>query len=279
MGIRIDTAGAGYTAPARRLPGILDDSSYYSLGVVSGADLCVLGGTKHPSCWEPLKNAWHELDERERERISASRAQAMLDRGLIAALPSRPGNSVRYVLVDDLRILLAAREFPAFTIVTHHEPRTPDVTYFQPSGTSAIVQEIPERSGRHWPRSPGSPLDVIFSYRFSGQAFAAQELARWALKPVPTDRSRPKPPRLICFSGRTEAGRHASYQLAVHRNGNKAHVDAPGTSAAFTHRELVSFLTDTVTGWADTRRSLAARTASAVSSEPADRSDDPEPFR
>jgi len=28
MGIRIDTAGADYTAPARRLLGILDDSSY-----------------------------------------------------------------------------------------------------------------------------------------------------------------------------------------------------------------------------------------------------------
>jgi hypothetical protein len=48
---------------------------------------------------------------------------------------------------------------------------------------------------------------------------------------------------------------------------------------SLTHRELVSFLTDTVTRWADTRRSLAARTASAVSTEPADRSDDPEPFR
>jgi hypothetical protein len=268
MGIRIDTTGTDYTAPARRLLGILDDSSYYSLGVVFGADLCVLGGTRHPSCWEPLKTAWHQLDERERERVSQSRLQSMLARGLIAALPSGPDSSVRYVPGDDLRILLAARESPAFTIATHHEPRTPDVTYFQPSGTSAIVQEIPERAGRHWPRPPRSPLDVIFSYRFSSQAFAARELARWALKPVPAARSRPKPPRLICFSGRTEAGRHASYQLAVHRNGKKAHVDAPGISADFTHRELAGFLTDTVTSWAGTRRSLAARPASAVSSEP-----------
>ena len=91
--------------------------------------------------------------------------------------------------------------------------------------------------------------------------------ARWALKPVPAARSQPKPPRLICFSGRTEAGRHASYQLAVHRNGKKAHVDAPGISADFTPRELAGFLADTVTRWADTRRSLAARPA-AVSSEP-----------
>lgn len=268
MEIRIDTTDTDYTAPARVLLGILDDSSYYSLGVVFGADLCVLGGTKHPSCWEPLKNAWHQLDEPERERISASRVQTMLNRGLIAALPSDPDSHPRYVLSDDLRILLAAREFPAFTIVTHHEPRTPDVTYFQPSGTSAIVQEIPERAGRHWPRPPRSPLEVIFSYRFSNQAFAARELARWALKPVPADRARPKPPRLICFSGRTEADSHASYQIAVHRNGKKAHVDAPGMSADFTHHELAGFLTDTVSRWAGTRRSLAARAASADSSEP-----------
>lgn len=82
------------------------------------------------------------------------------------------------------------------------------------------------------------------------------------------ENGRPKPPRLICFSARTEAGRHASYQLAVHRNGKKAHVDAPGISADFTHRELAGFLTDTVTSWAGARRSLAARAASAVSSEP-----------
>ena len=85
----------------------------------------------------------------------------MLDRGLIAALPSGPGSHaflpVRYVLGDDLRILLAAREFPAFTIAAHHEPRTPDVTYFQPSGTSAIVQEIPERAASCWLRPPRRP--------------------------------------------------------------------------------------------------------------------------
>jgi hypothetical protein len=265
MGIRIDTTGTDYTAPARRLLGILDDSSYYSLGVMFGADLCVLGAASHPTTWEPLKNAWHQLDEDERERVSHSRVQSMLNRGLIVALPSGTGSHavlpVRYVLGDDLRILLAAREFPAFTIATHHEPRTPDVTYFQPAGTSAIVQEIPERAGSRWPRSPRSPLDVIFSYRFSNQAFAAKELARWALKPVQATRSRPKPPRLICFSGRTAAGRYASYQLAVHRNGKKAHVDAPGISADFTPRELAGFLADTVTRWAGTRRSLAARPA------------------
>ena len=148
-------------------------------------------------------------------------------------------------------------------IATHHESRIPAVSYFQLSGTSAIVQEIPERADNDGLGSPRSPLDVIFSYRLSNQAFAARELARWALKPVLTAPFRPKPPRLICFSGRTEGGRQASYQLAVHRNGKKAHIDGPDISADFTERQLACFLTDVVTRWTSTHRSLAAPAADA----------------
>jgi hypothetical protein len=72
----------------------------------------------------------------------------------------------------------------------------------------------------------------MFSYRLSTQAFAAAELARWALKPIAAARYQPKPPRLICFFGRTEGGRQASYQLTIHRNGKKAHIDGPDISAA-----------------------------------------------
>jgi hypothetical protein len=96
----------------------------------------------------------------------------------------------------------------------------------------------------------------MFSYRLSTQAFAAAELARWALKPIPAARYQPKPPRLICFFGRTEGGRQASYQLTIHRNGKKAHIDGPDISADFTNHQLTRFLTDVVTKWTDTHRSL-----------------------
>jgi hypothetical protein len=72
----------------------------------------------------------------------------------------------------------------------------------------------------------------MFSYLLPTQAFAASELARWALKPVPATRHRPKPPRLICFFGRTEACRPVSYQLTIHRSGKKAHIDAPDSPLA-----------------------------------------------
>ncbi|MGH3292109.1 MAG: hypothetical protein ACRDP7_09905, partial [Trebonia sp.] len=136
---------------------------------------------------------------------------------------------------------------------THHESRTPAVTYFQPKDTNAIVQEIPERVDTADPGKPTTPLDVMFSYRLSTPAFAAAELARWALKPVPAARYKPKPPRLICFFRRTEGGRQTSYQLTIHRNGKKAHIDGPDISADFGRQQLTRFLDDVVTKWSDSR--------------------------
>ena len=101
----------------------------------------------------------------------------------------------------------------------------PAVTYFQPWGTSAIVQEIPERMDDADQAPARSPLDVMFSYRLSTQAFTARELARWALKPVPVARYQPRPPRLISFFGRTESGRANSGPTSTART-------SPPTSAA-----------------------------------------------
>ena len=49
--MHIDTADAGRTMGARALLDQLDDSKVLSLGVLSGAELCVLGGMGHPACW------------------------------------------------------------------------------------------------------------------------------------------------------------------------------------------------------------------------------------
>jgi hypothetical protein len=101
-----------------------------------------------------------------------------------------------YQLNAELGILLDARTCPARIIATHHESRTPTITYFQLRGAGAIVEEIPERvenGHRHRPESAG----VIFSYRLLTPAFAAGELARWAMKPIPVGRYQPRPPVVI----------------------------------------------------------------------------------
>jgi hypothetical protein len=259
MSMRIDTADVGLTEEARALLDSLDDSTFVSLGVLFGADLCVLGGTRHPACWKLLKSAWQQLDEQEQEEITEASTRAMRARDLITE--QGPGRGVEaliipacYKMSTQLRILLGARESPVFMIATHHESRTPAVTYFQPRGTSAIVQEVPERTVAVDRRPALSPLDVMFSYRLFTQAFAAAELARWALKPVPAARYQPKPPRLISFFSCTEGGRENSYQLTVLGNGKKAHIDGPDISADLSRQQLTHFLTDVVAKWADTHR-------------------------
>jgi hypothetical protein len=151
-------------------------------------------------------------------------------------------------------VLLSARQDPAFIIATHHEFRAPAVTYFQFSGSGAIVQEIPERTDTRSDAAPRSPLDVMFSYRLSTQAFAAAELARWAQKPVAAARYEPKPPRLISFFSRTAAGRTTSYQLTVRRSGRRTHVDGSDISADLGARELTHYLNDLITNWSAAHR-------------------------
>jgi hypothetical protein len=265
MNLRIDTADAGHTAGCQALLDSLDDTTFASLGVLFGTDLCALGGTQHPTCWEALKSAWDQLDPKKRDQLAQTTVLSLRDRDLLTEPAVGAGvaallHPAPYKMNAKLRILLSAREHPAFMIATHHESRIPAVTYFQPKGTNAIVQEIPERKDDPDLGLPRNPLDVMFSYRLSTQAFAAAELSRWSLKPVPAARYQPKPPRLICFFGKTETGRHVSYQLTVHRNGKKAHVDGPDISADFTSQGLTHFLTGVVAEWSAAQRTILPMT-------------------
>lgn len=247
MGKRIDLAEVGNTAETRALLDRLDDSEVISLGVLSGADLCVLGATGHPVCWEPLRSAWGRLDEKEREQLSESSALGMLRRDLVREQPAGRGAEALFVpgsykLGAELGVLLSARRSPGLIIATHHESRIPAITYFQPREARAIVEEIPERADGGSPGTPRSPLGVIFSYRLLTPGSAAGELARWAMKPIPVLPYQPQAPRLICFFGRTEGDSPVSYQLAIHADGEKAHVDGPGISADLGSDELSALL-------------------------------------
>jgi hypothetical protein len=259
--MHIDTADAGRTVAARALLDQLDDSNVVSLGVLSGAELCVLGGTGHPVCWGPLKSAWRQLDQMEREQLAETSTLAMFHRGLVKDQP--PGRGVKalffpacYKLSAELGLLLGARKSPALVVATHHESRTPAVTYFQPRGTTAIVEEVPDRADNGIAGAARSPLDVIFSYRLLTWDFAVNELARWGLKPIPAARYRPIPPRLICFFGGTEGDSLASCQLTIYGNGEQARVYGPGISADLGSQELTRFITDLLTKWADSHNSL-----------------------
>jgi hypothetical protein len=249
MRMRIDVGEVGRTAEARALLQRLHENEVISLGVLSGADLCTLGATGHPVCWEPLRGAWGRLDEKDRERLAESSTLGLLHRDLIK--DQTPGRGVEalifpacYQLSAELGILLDARMRPARIIATHHESRTPAITYFQLRGADAIVEEIPERVEDGAPASLRSPLRVIFSYRLLTSAFAAGELARWAMKPILVGRYQPRPPRLICFFGCGEGDSPRSYQLNIHADGEKVHVDGPDISGDVGSCELTRLMTD-----------------------------------
>jgi hypothetical protein len=256
MGKRIDVREVGRTAEARALLDRLDDSKVISLGVLSGADLCTLGATWHPVCWEALRGAWCRLDEKEREHLTETSALGMLRRELVKAPPAGRGvealiGPASYKPSAELGLLLGARQSPALIIATHHESRTPAITYFQPQGVGAFVEEIPERVDNGMPGPPRSPLNVIFGYRLLTPAFAARELARWAIKSIPVARYQPKPPRLICFFSCGEGVSPASYQLTIHAGGEKARVDGPDISAELDGEELTSLMTDVTSKWVE----------------------------
>ncbi len=245
----IDVAAAGQTAGARALLDQLDDSGVISLGVLSGADLCTLGAVSIRCAGTRLRDAWGRLDEKEREHLAESSALGLLHRGLIKE--QSPGRGVEalifpacYQLSAELEILLSARTCPARIIATHHESRTSAITYFQPGGASAIVEEIPERVENGASASPRGPLGIIFSYRLLTPAFAAGELARWAMKPIPVARYQPKPPRLIRFFGCGEGDSPRSYQLNIHADGERVHVDGPDISGDLGSYELTRLITD-----------------------------------
>jgi hypothetical protein len=256
MGKRIDVSEVGHTAQARALLDRLDDSEVISLGVLSGADLCTLGATWHPVCWETLRGAWCRLDEKERGRLTETSALGMLRRELVEDPPTGRGvealiGPAPYKPSAELGILLGARQSPALIIATHHESRTPAITYFQPQGVGAFVEEIPERVDNGLPGPPRNPLNVIFGYRLLTPAFAASELARWAIKPIPVARYQPKPPRLICFFSCGEGVSPTSYQLSINADGERAHVDGPDISAELDGQELASLMTDVTSKWVE----------------------------
>jgi hypothetical protein len=252
---RVDVSEVWRAAGSRSLLDRLDESEVISLGVLSGADLCALGAIEHPVCWEALKGAWWRLDEREREQVAEASALGLLRRGLVDDRPAGRGvealiGSACYKPGAELGLLLGARQSPSLIIATHHESRTPAITYFQPRGVSAIVEEIPERVDAGMSGALRSPLNVIFGYRLLTPGFAARELARWAMKPIPVARYQPRAPRLIGFFSGGDGDGVISYQLAIHADGERAHVDGPDISAELAGDQLAALMAGVISaGW------------------------------
>jgi hypothetical protein len=236
-----DIDAAARTAAARQLLDRLGGAGFVDLTVLAGADLCVLGGPKHPLFWEPLARAWLEQSPQDLERLTRARTASMVERGLLipepGALDATAPGSV-HALDPRLGIALVARTRPTFVITVHFTPAIPPLNLFALGDEEAPVRGIVVESPGGNPAVPdeqpkGGPLGVVFYYLLATPENAADFLAKWTIRPTPAKRPfRGQPPRIVSlFRPASEPG-SAGWHLAVRGDGTRARVDSPDGSAA-----------------------------------------------
>jgi hypothetical protein len=242
MPIDFDIAAAERTDAARALFGSLTDTGHANLVTLNGAELCILGGPKHPLFWEPLATSWHRSDPEPRNRMIEACTSMMVERGLlIEESPGGKGTSdsgyapgTQFALSPELGITLAARCRPTFIISTHHTTRLPSVNLFaigdEATPVRGIVVEIPDAvpGTREHAESMG-PLGLLFYYTLHTPGSAAEFLADWTLRPSPAKRFQKQPPRKISLF-RPGDGVTPTAELSVLGNGTTARVTGAGIS-------------------------------------------------
>lgn len=261
MRMRIDTADAGRTAGTDALLEPLVDDAAVSLGVLAGADLCLLGATEYPVCSGELRSAWWELGKKGRGHLSDINTLLMLRRGLIKDPPARGDrdgltDEVCFPMSAELSIILGARQSPAFISATQHASRTPAFTYFPTHGTccpllgiGAFVEEVPKRTGDGTRGTDPNPLTVNFSYRLLSPSRAVEELSQWVLEPGQISRDQPQSPRSICFFESPSSWRQDSCELVIRCGGQKdarVEIDASGILFDLDREELTFFIGELV---------------------------------
>lgn len=228
-----DAAAAARTAAARQLLDRLGDKGFADLTVLAGADLCVLGGPKHPLFWEPLARAWLEQGPRDLERLMQSRTASLVDRGLL----EHAGDPGTYSLDPRLGIALAARCRPTFIITVHYTPAVPPLNLFALGDEAVPVRGIVVESPGGNPAAPdeppaGGPLGVLFTYLLVTAENAAEFLASWTIRPAPAKRPfRGQPARMVSLFRPSGDPGSAGCHLAVRGDGTTARVDSPDGTA------------------------------------------------
>ena len=167
------------------------------LGVLGGADLCVLGGPRHAVFPEATTQAWLGLGEQERsDAIDHVTARLVKDGQLIR----EPGtDGADYALSPELGVILGARCRPAFAVVSQAEGRAvPALSMFAVSDEGnpvrAIVAEFLAKPPDPATDRPAWPLACVYAYLLVSPSRAASLLAEWAITAPPKARRRAKEP-------------------------------------------------------------------------------------
>jgi hypothetical protein len=242
------------TDATRALFGKLYTDGYTNLGVLCGADLCILGGPQHPLLWEPLATAWLALKSRQRNQIIKARTNSMITAGLLVELTPGKGYypGAKFAVSPEMGTMLAARSRHTFAVVAHFTRQLAPVSLFavgdKNDAVRPIVIEVPvaQPSGSNNIVRAG-PLGGIFDYLLTTPDLAAQFLAGWTLAPAPTEHgSKEQPPRLVSLIRQGEGLESAHHQLSVLGNGTTARVIGPGVTDEYDKTGLRRVMRDLI---------------------------------
>jgi hypothetical protein len=239
MSISFDATASERSEAARALFDKLDHDGHVNLLMLNGAELCILGGPKHPLFWEPLAASWLGSDPQPRNRMVEACTNMMIDRGLL--IEEAPGSGyypgAHFALSAELGITLAARCRPRFVISTHHSARLPTVNLFaiadEASPVRGIVLETPDMvPGTKQHAENMGPLGLLFYYVLHTPDSAAEHLADWTIRPAPVKRFHKQPPRTVSLvrPGNPES---AGLRLSVVGDGTSARVEGLGVTGEY----------------------------------------------
>jgi hypothetical protein len=251
MPIELEIEAAGRTAAAGVIFDRLDGEGYVSLPVLNGADLCMLGGPKHPFFWEPLATEWLSLRPRDRNGYIEARTKGMIEDGrLIEIAPGdgyRPGAS--YAVSPELGILLAARSRPTFVIASHFSSRLAPLSLFgvgdETEPVRGVVMAVPVRPpGKAEEFAKPSPIADVFDHILTTTGHAAEFLADRVITPAPTENRFQKQPHRLVTLFRPGDRVTPAAELSVLGNGTTARVAGAGVSGEFDKETLRTVLLD-----------------------------------
>jgi hypothetical protein len=206
------------------------------LEVLSGVELCVLGGPKHVLFDEQVAKAWLNARKRARDKLRELAIEGLADRGLLISdrpLERNEGSrgATDYAVNPELGIVLAAKTRPAYAALCHVEGsglRTMKMFALgdQEQPVQAIVVELPAEypPGRFRNAKKLGVLGALYRYFLIAPAEAPAMLAKWAIFPPPGRPGAPDATRTVSVYSHRE-GRPAQVQtLSVAGDGTTAQI-------------------------------------------------------
>jgi hypothetical protein len=249
MPIDLELEAAGRTAAARAIFARLGSEGYVHLPILTGADLCLLGGSRHPFCWEPLAAAWLSLRPQDRDAHIRARTRRMVEDGRLIQTGTGDGGvpGARYAVGPELGILLAARSRPTFVIASHFSLRLAPLTLFavgdEAEPVRGVVMAVPVTPpGQAGERAEPSPLADVFDHLLTTTADAAEFLADQVIRPAPADSEFQERPHRVVTLYRAVDGLRPAGRLSVLGNGTTARVTGAGLSGEFGQQMLRTVL-------------------------------------